>query len=172
MDITAPANAIEYHPALLAHAEEGANGGGSSANGPGVMHINPSHIPSSATFPLSRRYPVVPSDSDSGSDLSDISDGDLSDDSLDSDFDEFENMGALSPAEQAENELFGAEYNGPKLTDDETSRLLVLMSHASTCPGRYVSNSIVFWFLHKPVVTHTQLALLQAQACEAPRCLQ
>lgn len=147
MDITSPANAIEYHPALLAHAEEGANGGGSATSGPGVMHINPSHIPSSATFPLSRRYPLVPSDSDSDSDLSDLSEGDLSGDSLELDFDELENISALSPAEQAENELFGAEYDGPKLTDEESSRLLVLMSHASTCPGRCVSRLVEFFFL-------------------------
>jgi hypothetical protein len=147
IDITSPANAIEYHPALLAHAEENASGrggGGASAtaHGPGVMHIHPSHIPSSTTFPISnsmpnRRYPVPPSDSDS-SDLSDISDGDLSDDSYDSDDSLDALMGILSPAEQAENEEFGFEYSGPKLTDDEASRLLVLMSHASTCPGRYV----------------------------------
>jgi len=140
VDITAPANAIEYHPALLAHAEEGGTGGGTSAaNGPGLMHINPSHIPSSTTFPVSRRYPVLSSDSGSDSDLSDISDGDLSEGFFDSDFEELENIGALSPAEQSENESFGIEYNGPKLADEETSRLLVLMSHASTCPGRYVS---------------------------------
>lgn len=138
LDISAPANAIEYHPALLVHAEEGGNSGGGAVTGPGVMHINPSHIPSSAAFPMNRRYPVLPSDSDSGSDLSDLSDGDLSDDSLDSDFEEMESIGTLSPAEQAENETFGAEYAGPKLTEDEHARLLVLMSHASTCPGRYV----------------------------------
>jgi hypothetical protein len=147
IDITSPANAIEYHPALLAHAEENGSGGGggaasATAHCPGVMHIHPSHISSSTTFPISnstpnRRYPVPPSDSDS-SGLSDISDGDLSDDFYDSDDSLDALMGIMSPAEQAENEEFGLEYNGPKLTDDQTSRLLVLMSHASTCPGRYV----------------------------------
>lgn len=135
MDISSPANAIEYHPALLAHAEEGGNNS-SAGNGPGVMHINPSHIPSSATFPMNRRYAALPSDSDSDSDLSDISEDGLSDDSLDSDVDELDNLGSMSPAEQAENESFGIDYDGPKLTDEQTSRLLILMSHASTCPGR------------------------------------
>ena len=151
MDISSPANAIEYHPALLAHAEENATGsGGGVAPGPAthpggmsVMHINPSHIPSSATFPMAnkmpnRRYPTLASDSDSDSDLSDISDGDLSEGTFDSDDSDFDIMGALSPAGQAENEQFGKEYTGPTLTDDQTSRLLIMMAHASTCPGRYV----------------------------------
>ena len=151
VDITAPANAIEYHPALLAHAEEGGSGGGggsSAANGPGVMHINPSHISSSTTFPMmARMFPAPFSDSESDSDLSDLSDSDLSDDSLDSIDLDLENLGDLSPAEQAENELFGLEYNGPTLSDDEASRLLVLMAHSSTCPGRYVLHRVGIMFM-------------------------
>lgn len=156
IDISSPANAIEYHPALLAHAEEngsGPGGGGGAASsaapgGTGVMHINPSHISSSATFPIANsmanhRSTVVPTDSDSGSELSDLSDGDLSDDSYDSDDSLDKLMGIMSPAEQAENEQFGVEYNGPKLTGDQASRLLILMSHASTCPGRYVLCCVV-----------------------------
>jgi hypothetical protein len=116
------------------------------------MHINPSHNTSSATSPIANSMPNhmspgVASDSDSASELSDLSDGDLSDDSYDSD-DSLDNlMGIMSPAEQAENEQFGVEYNGPKLTDDQASRLLVLMSHASTCPGRYVLCCFVLVFM-------------------------
>ena len=160
IDISSPANAIEYHPALLAHAEEngsspGSGGGAPSSAAPGgtgVMHINPSHNTSSATSPIANSMPNhmspgVASDSDSASELSDLSDGDLSDDSYDSD-DSLDNlMGIMSPAEQAENEQFGVEYNGPKLTDDQSSRLLTLMSHASTCPGRYVLCCVVLVFM-------------------------
>ena len=44
--------------------------------------------------------------------------------------------GPLSPAERAEAEDFGRDYAGPKMTESESARLMVLMAHASTCPGR------------------------------------
>jgi hypothetical protein len=70
---------------------------------------------------------------------SEISNDDLylsDDDSLYSvDFDP-EAVASMSPSEQAENERFGMEYEGPTLTDSEASRLLILMAHASSCPGR------------------------------------
>jgi hypothetical protein len=71
------------------------------------------------------------------SDLSD-DDGLLSDASLDLDSDESEVLDSenMSPAEQAESEKFGAEYDGPKFSDSESARLLNLMLHASTCPCR------------------------------------
>jgi hypothetical protein len=71
------------------------------------------------------------------SDLSD-DDGLLSDASLDLDSDESEILDSenMSPAEQAELEKFGAEYDGPKFSDSESARLLNLMLHASTCPCR------------------------------------
>lgn len=50
-------------------------------------------------------------------------DADSSDDSTDED-----------PLE----EDFGKAYSGPKLGDEEAAKLLILMEHASTCPGRYV----------------------------------
>jgi hypothetical protein len=40
-----------------------------------------------------------------------------------------------APSALAENEDFGANYSGPKFTEYDASRLLTLMSHASTCPG-------------------------------------
>lgn len=64
----------------------------------------------------------------------DVSSGDdsllFSDDEDDSDSE----MGDYPPSIQAENEKFGSEYQGPKMTDDEASRLLQLILHASTCP--------------------------------------
>lgn len=153
MDISAPANAIEYHPALLAHADE--NGGGGSGGGAGQacvvssMHMPPSHLKASTTFPATT---VNTSDSDSlGSDLSDEDwEGLLSDDDDDDDDEsgspepyDPETFATLSPADQAENETFGAEYSGPTLSDRESSRLLILMGHASTCPCLYVWNHVV-----------------------------
>jgi hypothetical protein len=79
----------------------------------------------------------MPSDSDEETDLSELSDADiLSDDSYDSDNSE-DDM-PLTEGELAEMESFGKEYEGPTLTPDQASRLLIMMGHAQTCPGRYV----------------------------------
>lgn len=146
IDITSPANAIEYHPALLAHAEEGPGGGSTmgSAPPPSVLH----HMPPMPGFhargppPVSvggpAKYPpMYPlSDSDDESDLSELSDaGILSEDSDDSD--DSEDDMPLTEGELAELEVFGKDYDGPKLTPDQSSRLMILMGHAQTCPGRY-----------------------------------
>jgi hypothetical protein len=78
----------------------------------------------------------VYSDDLEASDLSLKSDnGSLSDASADSD-DSDEGLPPLSPAEEAEHENFGNEYFGPCLSEKDAKRLLVLMAHASTCPGR------------------------------------
>lgn len=136
IDITSPANAIEYHPALLAHAEEG--GGqpvGMPTPPPNVMqhHMNPHPYrpPGANAFP-----PMYPfSDTDEESDLSELSDAtNLSEDSDDSDGSEDDLP--LTEGELAELEVFGKEYDGPKLTPDQASRFLILMGHAQTCPGR------------------------------------
>jgi hypothetical protein len=83
----------------------------------------------------------MPDDSDEGTDLSELSDADnLSDDSYDSDNSE-DDM-PLTDGELAEMESFGKEYEGPKLTPDQASRLLIMMGHAQTCPGRYVIRKI------------------------------
>ena len=82
----------------------------------------------------------------SASDTDDILDSDLSDDDgLLSDNDSYDctdsddgGFPSLSLADQAENEKFGLEYEGPTLSDEQASRLLTLMLHAKTCPCRYV----------------------------------
>jgi hypothetical protein len=71
--------------------------------------------------------------SDVSSDYGDIS----SDDDEDSFGSEFDAMECMSPADQAEQERFGADYSGPTLEDREASRLLILMAHASTCPCQH-----------------------------------
>jgi len=157
IDISAPANAIEYHPALLAHADEN-NGGSSavssSANEPAPVAPPP---PALAPPPHKDQAYVDGLDSDSESDLSELSDGSLSDDSLsDDDSLDFQTM---SPAEQAEHETFGNEYRGPVLSDDHASRLLILMAHASTCPCRHKLTK------HRDVCKSTKFMMLHVRDC-------
>ena len=111
----------------MAHADDNANGGGNSP------------------LPLQETSPTPPSPSihhekeeASDSEESDLSDDDMLSDSSLSDESDPEVLAAMSPAERAEIEKFGEEYDGPKFTDKESSRLLPLMLHASTCPCRYV----------------------------------
>jgi hypothetical protein len=54
------------------------------------------------------------------------------------DDDESDDFACMSPGDRAENEKFGLEYEGPKLVDKDSRRLVTLMLHASTCPCRYV----------------------------------
>jgi hypothetical protein len=139
IDITSPSNAIEYHPALLAHADDNSAGGGGGSANDNVMHVAQPQAPSAAFVPT----PVTAKDlaalammdSESDSDLSELSDGSFSDCSLDSD-DSSTDLQSMSPAEQAEHESFGHDYKGPEFSDVNSSRLLVLMAHASTCPCR------------------------------------
>lgn len=120
VDIGAPANAIEYHPALLAHADD--NGTASAAN----SMIPPAQVRGS--------FSALSDTEDS-----DLSDDYMSDDSIGSDESDLEAITAsMSPTERAEYERFGAEYSGPELDERSASRLLVLMLHASACPCRYV----------------------------------
>lgn len=129
IDISAPSNAIEYHPALLAHAEDG---GGAVAPPP----------PPPPVEAMVEQRPQIEADdlisdgSDSlGSDLTDEDWEGLTsdDDSPGSDLSDSEALVGMSAPEVAERERFGAEYTGPICDDREASRLLILMGHASTC---------------------------------------
>lgn len=156
VDISSPANAIEYHPALLAHADDnGASAAAAAAAVAAAEQAAPAQMPS-PKYPLSSLHAMSGgSDSEFGSDLSDITDGNLSDISLDSDDSDADVLASLTPAEKAEYERFGAEYKGPKLADSEASRLLILMLHANGCPCRHknrkqrdVCRSTKFMMLH------------------------
>lgn len=70
-----------------------------------------------------------------------------------------EAVASMSPSEQAENERFGMEYGGPTLTDGEASRLLILMGHASSCPGRHKSAK------HGEVCRSTKWMMLHVRDC-------
>ncbi len=140
LDISAPANAIEYHPALLAHAATDDSG----KNSKNVVSV--SSIPKHYSRPTHDIGTAKPGTIDLNA-----SDGELS--SSDSDESELEEN--MSPSAQAENEDFGKNYSGPKFTDYDASRLLVLMAHASTCPGRYVLSYFIYLF--NPLFKHFKL---------------
>lgn len=132
IDITAPQNIIEYHPALLAHADDNGNGGGDGSTMMGGMALGPMHkhnprcIPISGNMVTSTHHNFIhitnlPNDSDGSEDEKGLDDDASSGESTVGD-----------PLE----EDFGKDYTGPKFTDAQARKLLILMEHASTCPGR------------------------------------
>lgn len=163
IDITSPANQIEYHPALLAHAED--NGGGEDG---GTTNVNVIHMaqpqtpsvpfPSKPSPSVGKDVPSLVNDSDSDSDLSELSDGSLSDCTLDSS-DSATDLQSMTPAEVAEHERFGEDYKGPILSDNHASRLLVLMAHASTCPCKHKLTK------HRDVCKNTKYLMLHVRDC-------
>lgn len=107
------------------------------------MHPAPSQTSYQPLTPPGSKFPpLYPlSDSDEESDLSELSDAaNLSEDSYDSD--DSEDDMPLTEGELAEIESFGKEYEGPKLTPEQSSRLLILIGHGQTCPGRCVLLSV------------------------------
>lgn len=120
VDIGAPANAIEYHPALLAHADDA--------------------VAAPVEEPKSSEYGSETSSigSDNGED-----DNDDDESMFSTDDDSSEDLSAMSPGYRAENEKLGLEYEGPKLNDKDARRLLTLILHASTCPCRYVFRNLL-----------------------------
>ena len=124
---------------MLVNAEEGSPSEASTAppGPPSSINGPPGYVIStfnSQGLPPAPKYFSPPSDSDSESDLSELSEADgFSDDSSYSDSDDDI---PLTEGELAELEEFGKEYDGPKLIPDHASKLLVLMGHAQTCPGR------------------------------------
>ena len=207
LDINLHANAIEYHPALLAHLDEGNtkidtgdlvgiaevtsssyppldSSTTISANTPVMttttttslpmgLHATTAYKPSAIAvttqsgMPYVTRGPINPalaagiardtssySDSDvSHTDESDGEGGSASvngglnydessddedvaikgDNTMDGDADDDD---SVAREESVEREEFGYEYKGEKMSDDQARRLLVLIEHASTCPGR------------------------------------
>lgn len=125
LDISSPANAIDYHPALLVHANTDEAGKGSSKT------VSVSSVPKQC---IRKSEEIIEKDTDNeGSVIDDIDDKD----SFDSDSEDL-GVEENTPIVQAQNEDFGKKYSGPKFNDYDASRLLILMGHASTCPGRYV----------------------------------
>ena len=73
IDITSPANAIEYHPALLSHLEDGGRGGAGSIPANSAQAMAP-------TMPIVSQIPDSANsiNSESDSDLSELSDDNIS----------------------------------------------------------------------------------------------
>mmetsp|Transcript_17583 Transcript_17583/g.38338 ORF Transcript_17583/g.38338 Transcript_17583/m.38338 type:complete len:1051 (-) Transcript_17583:176-3328(-) len=152
VDISAPANAIEYHPALLAHADD---------NGASAANNVPPPLPPEVELVVSKPTAESPEDhislgSDVSSGLDDISSDEDDLMGIDSDGDD---SACLTPADKAENEHFGAQYEGPKLEPEDSARLLALMSHASTCSGRHRSKA------RRDVCRSTQWMMLHVRDC-------
>lgn len=139
LDISAAANAIDYHPALLVHA----------------ACDDSSKMSSKATASIPNHYSIgINENSQDGSvkgssgfdDLNDDLDFDLSDDDDeimlgvddedDGGGDDDDDSIGISSSARAENEDFGKNYDGPVFTEYDASRLLIVMCHASTCPGQ------------------------------------
>jgi TAZ zinc finger len=97
-------------------------------------------------------------DSESDTDLSELSDDDVSLGSLNSE-DSESDFHSMTPAEQAEHETFGIEYEGPCLSNEHASRLLILMSHASTCPCHHRSQQ------HLEICKSTKYMMLHVRDC-------
>jgi hypothetical protein len=97
-------------------------------------------------------------DSESDSDLSELSDDDISIGSLKAA--ELEaDIQSMTPAERAEHETFGDEYEGPRLSDEHASKLLILMGHASTCPCHHKSEK------EKDICRSTKYMMLHVRDC-------
>ena len=138
LDITAPANDIDYHPALLSQEDNPKV----SKPSPSIAAVGPQ--PSQTVRYINRPSPhAVKSFSLSDSEVSftDESDGEGGGGKYDESSEEEEtsydnDMDSVTREDRAEREEFGQEYKGETLTEDQSRRLLVLIEHASICPGR------------------------------------
>jgi len=174
LDISSPPNAIEYHPALLAHIivedNNNASGGNNNNNAAGKIGLasssaainNNNRISHNSTqhsaYQPSTASSIMQINKGGGpagynGDVIDFDDVSLSD-SDDSEYEE-----NMLPAARAENEDFGHDYSGPRYTDYDASRLLVLMNHASTCPGRHKDAKT------RDVCQSTKLLMLHTRDC-------
>jgi len=153
IDITSPANVIEYHPALLSHLEDGGRGGGGPIPANSAQTVTPS-------MPIVSQIPDGANsvNSESDSDLSELSDDNISIGSLKAAELESE-LQSMTPAERAEHETFGKEYEGPVLSEEHAAKLLILMGHASTCPCHHKSEK------HKDVCRSTKYMMLHVRDC-------
>ena len=137
IDISAPMNDIEYHPALLSQ-EEPSKVSSKMSNTVAIPGLQPTH-----TVKFIHRPAQVKCNSLSDSEVSftDESDGEGTggkyDESSEEEDTTYDNdMDSVTREDRAEREEFGLEFKGETLTDDQSRKLLVLIEHASICPGR------------------------------------
>ncbi len=100
---------------------------GQCANSIGSSNL----IRKSATFSDSEVSVTDESDGEGGSGDYNFESSD-EDDTLDDNLD----GNSMAMEERVEREDFGFDYKGDKLTVEQARKLLVLIEHASTCPGR------------------------------------
>lgn len=133
--------------------EDGGRGGAGSIAASSAQTMAP-------TMPIISQLPDGASsiNSESDSDLSELSDDNISIGSLKAAELESE-LQSMTPAERAEHETFGKEYDGPVLADDHAAKLLILMGHASTCPCHHKSEK------HKEVCRATKYMMLHVRDC-------
>ena len=137
IDISAPMNDIEYHPALLSQ-EEPSKVPSKMSTSAAIPGLQPTH-----TVKFIHRPAQVKGDSLSDSEVSftDESDGEGTggkyDESSEEEDTTYDNdMDSVTREDRAEREEFGLEFKGETLTDEQSRKLLVLIEHASICPGR------------------------------------
>lgn len=73
--------------------------------------------------------------------------------------DEDEDLDSITMEDMIDREEFGHDYNGEILTDDHARRLLILIDHASTCPGKHQSTQ------HRDVCHSTKYLMLHVRDC-------
>ena len=199
LDITAPINAMEYHPALLAHLDEMGGGGKISSGITSIaesMSYYPPPMPTASTYhvpsqPIYQTAPVATAvrryDSDSDVSHTDESDGEGGssnvasglnyDESSDEEdimrgpdgkekrtyaelkADENGDIDSIAREECIDREEYGHDYKGETLSDDQAQRLLVLIEHASTCPGKHQSTK------HRNACHSTKYLMLHVRDC-------
>ena len=140
LDISVSANDIEYHPALL-NQEDNIKTVGSSAT-------KPNNVASCSQLPTTVKYVRSPTQmkknfslSDSEVSFTDESDGEgcggkYTESSEEEDTTYDNDMDSVTREERAEKEEFGYDFKGETLSEEQSRKLLVLIEHASICPGR------------------------------------
>lgn len=156
LDISSSANAIEYHPALLAHMDDNGVATAPPPTPPGSAEVK-NEEPENVGNDLESASPDSASGESSFEDLDNISTDDEGASELSDD--DSVSLDPLTPAEQAEHERFGEEYSGPKLGSKEAAKLLVLMEHASACKCTHTSPA------HREVCLSTKFLMLHVRDC-------
>ncbi|KAL7485169.1 hypothetical protein ACHAW6_010779 [Cyclotella cf. meneghiniana] len=168
LDISTPANEIDYHPALLSQEDNAKLPSSSMAASANTS--NPAATASQSAQPV-QYMPKPPAHvkknlflSDSEVSFTDESDGeggsgkyDESSEEEDTNYDN--DMDSVTREERAEREDFGFDYKGEVLSEDQAKRLLVLIEHASVCPGRHRSAK------HRNVCHSTKYMMLHVRDC-------
>jgi len=154
LDISTPENTIEYHPALLAHAanDESAKSANKNVTTPSLANI-------SIKGYMQRQTSLVKGNIYNNSNALGSDDDIETSDSDDSDYDNDDDDDEMTPSAKAEHEDFGKDYSGPKFNSYDASRLLIMIQHASTCPGRHKTQKV------RDVCTNIKYLMLHVRDC-------